>query len=74
MANKLGRPPKDPNGDPLVPMSFSVTSQLRASFKAAAKARGLSYVDYLAALVASDIGRLELGPTIEEGFVLRDSA
>lgn len=67
-----GRPRKDPDG--LVPLSFRVPRDLDRAFRDGARSHGLTLVDYLAALVADDRRRPDLGPALQEGFDLRDTA
>lgn len=69
-----GRPRKDPHGQDLERLTFSVPPALNEAFREGAQEHGLYLVDYLAALVAADRRRPDLGPALQEGFVLQNTA
>ena len=59
-----GRPRK--HFDTPVHLGFQVTPSLAAAFREGAALHGLNLTDYLAALVAEERQRPELGPTLQE--------
>lgn len=72
MGSMAGRPRKDPDG--LVSLSFKHPRDVDKAFREGACEHGLSLVDYLAALVAAERRRPELGPALQEVIDLRTSA
>lgn len=69
-----GRPRKDPYGQQLVQRNVAIPPALDEAFRAGARRHGLTLVDYFAALVARDADRPDLGPALQEGLDLLDTA
>ncbi len=65
MDDMAGRPPKDPTGE-LIPTSFKLRERTKKAAKAKALEHGMTFTDYIEALIAADIPDLHDVPGIQE--------